>query len=739
MIRRYPFIFSVLMLIAILQGFSTSSLASPSPRKKVAVVLSGGGAKGAAHIGALKVIEEAGIPVDIVVGTSMGAIVGGLYSIGYTSFQLDSMVRKQDWAFLLTDKVDQRSKSVARREFSDKFPFSIPLTRKKPQLSGFIRGENINTLFAELTVGYHGFLDFNQLPRRYACVATNMETGSEYVFHSGNLAVAMRASMAIPGIFTPVYVDSLVLADGGLCNNYPADVAKQMGADIIIGISVHQNLRNAENLVNMNNILLQVVDLACRNKLEDNALLTDLFVHVNAEPYTTASFNSEAIDSLISKGETSMRKHWQELLNIKKLIGNECDAPQIPPFNSLYDQRDVYLQKIHINLKDASKVKKLIKRCKLQENAMNSLSQIQNAIAILREEYSFSDVRYELKPQTIGYDLELLVNTAKDTHLNLGARYDSQEHASLLLGLAFKFNTDIPSAVGITARLGERFLGRIDYTLTPTLFKHFNFAYTFYDNDFNVHKKGDRMYNCVYRQHQFEFKYSNLWWRNLQYDVGLRFDAFSKPEVLYSSEFITFPAGNSSKFVNYFLHLKYSSLDKTYYPTHGLHFEADYTLYTDNFYQRRGHTPFSAFSATCQAVIPITPKFSILPFGNARFLIGRDVAPYYENYFGGVVNSRLFEQQVAFPGIYNLELGARALWMGGLEFRKRITGQHYLTLDACIGGLHNKVEDIFHDSIIYGTSIGYGWNSAIGPIQLKCGYSNHTESFKGYLNVGYYF
>ena len=173
----------VLLLLA--ASLSSPLYASIDGRKRVAVVLSGGGAKGAAHIGALKVIEEAGIPVDIVVGTSMGSIVGGLYAIGYTSAQLENMMKQQDWNFLLTDKVSQSGQSLIRRESSDRYSFSIPLLKKHPKVSGLIRGENINTLFSELTVGYHDIQDFNRLPRKFACVATNMETGEEYVFHSG--------------------------------------------------------------------------------------------------------------------------------------------------------------------------------------------------------------------------------------------------------------------------------------------------------------------------------------------------------------------------------------------------------------------------------------------------------------------------------------------------------------------------------------------------------------------------
>ena len=234
------------LTIALLLSFTVSPTDAhtyPS-RKKVGLVLSGGGAKGMAHIGAIKVIEEAGIPIDYVVGTSMGSIIGGLYAIGYTPEQLDSMVRVQDWMFLLSDQIQRKDMNLMEREADEKYVISVPFSKKaiKDVTGGLIKGQNIDNLFSELTLGYHDSLSFNKLPIPFACVAENLVKGQEYVFHDGVLSTAMRASMAIPGVFTPVRLDSMVLVDGGVVNNYPVNVAKQMGADIIIGVDVQSEL-----------------------------------------------------------------------------------------------------------------------------------------------------------------------------------------------------------------------------------------------------------------------------------------------------------------------------------------------------------------------------------------------------------------------------------------------------------------------------------------------------------------
>ena len=188
----------LLMVLLILTAQMTMAQDSlPQQRKKVAVVLSGGGAKGMAHIGALKVIEKAGIPIDYIVGTSMESIVGGLYSIGYDSHKLDSMVRCQDWSFLLTDKINRKNQNFEGRENQDTYFISMPLRKKKGQelAGGLIQGQNLANLFSKLTVGYHDSINFSTLPIPFACVATNLINNTEIDLHSGWLSTAMRASM----------------------------------------------------------------------------------------------------------------------------------------------------------------------------------------------------------------------------------------------------------------------------------------------------------------------------------------------------------------------------------------------------------------------------------------------------------------------------------------------------------------------------------------------------------------
>ena len=298
---------TLVLLTCLIFPFSLHS--QEQQRKKVGVVLSGGGAKGMAHIKALKVIEEAGIPIDYIAGTSMGAIVGGLYAIGYTPEQLDSMVRKQNWTFLLSDRVKRSSMSLTDRERSERFIVSIPFTKtpKDAASGGIVKGQNLANLFSDLTMGYHDSINFNKLPIPFACVAANVVNGEPIVFHDGILSTAMRASMAIPGVFTPVRKDSMVLVDGGIVNNYPADVVKAMGADIIIGVDLGtSDLKQLERINTPWDIVGQIVALHGYEKYGPNKEQTDLLFRPNTDPYNSASFGETALDTLIDRGPQAM-------------------------------------------------------------------------------------------------------------------------------------------------------------------------------------------------------------------------------------------------------------------------------------------------------------------------------------------------------------------------------------------------------------------------------------------------
>ena len=734
-------IFSTLVLsIGLLLPFS---LHSQEQRKKVGVVLSGGGAKGMAHIKALKVIEEAGIPIDYIAGTSIGAIVGGLYAIGYTPEQLDSMVRKQDWTFLLSDRIKRSAMSLTDRERSEKYTVSIPFTKtpKDAATGGIMKGQNLANLFSVLTVGYHDSIDFNKLPIPFACVAANVVNGEQIVFHDGILSTAMRASMAIPGVFTPVRQDSMVLVDGGIVNNYPADVVKAMGADIIIGVDVQNALKKADKLNSVPDILGQIVDITCQSNHEKNVDLTDTYIRVNVDGYSSASFTPAAIDTLMRRGEEAAKDQWSSLLALKKKIGiaEDYTPKQHGPYSSLSNARTVYVTDISFSGVEVDDKKWLMKKCKLEENSDISTQQIEQALYQLRGSQSYSSASYTLKETPEGYHLNFLLQEKYERRINLGIRFDSEEIASLLVNATADLKTRIPSRLALTGRLGKRYAARIDYTLEPMQQRNFNFSYMFQYNDINIYEEGDRAYNTTYKYHLAEFGFSDVWYKNFRFGLGLRFEYYKYKDFLFKKPEISDLKVESEHFLSYFAQVQYNTYDKGRFPSKGSDFRAAYSLYTDNMAQYNEHAPFSALNASWASVIPVTRRFAVIPSIYGRILIGRDFPYPLQNAIGGDVPGFYIPQQLPFAGVTNLELMDNTVMIASIKFRQRMGAIHYLTLTGNYGLTDSNFFDILKGKQLFGISAGYGMDSIFGPLEISLGYSNQTDKGSCFVNLGYYF
>ena len=261
-------IICVALFSLISSGVFAQESATIKERPKVGLVLSGGGAKGAAHIGVLKYIEEAGIPIDYIAGTSMGSIVGGMYALGYSSDEILDIISDLDWGRMISNEVERRKISFNRKLESVSqsliVPFSINTNEEELQSrsfrnslpNGIVSGDNLINLFNSLAVGYSDSLSFNDLPTPFMCIATNLINGEADILNKGVFTKSLRASMAIPVLFDPVEIENTPYVDGGLVCNFPAEQCRAMGADYIIGVSMSPGLE--DNPDNLSSILSQV-------------------------------------------------------------------------------------------------------------------------------------------------------------------------------------------------------------------------------------------------------------------------------------------------------------------------------------------------------------------------------------------------------------------------------------------------------------------------------------------------
>ncbi len=731
------------MLLSTLHTYPLSLSVEEGARKKVAVVLSGGGAKGMAHIGVLKVLEKAGIPIDIITGTSMGSIIGGLYSIGYNANALDSMVRVQDWAYVISDREDLRSQSLDDRKKQYTYAYSTGLTigQHDKNAGGFIKGKNLAELFQQLCTGYNDSLDFTTgLRIPFACVATNIVDNSEVDFYSGRLPQAMRASMAIPVAFSPVRIGDMVLVDGGLKNNYPADLARQLGADIIIGVTVQGAPKVAEDIGGTMSILSQIIDVNCKNKLDENLRLTDLHLQVDTKGYGSASFSQAAIDTLIRRGEELAMSHWDDILALKQRIGVGKDFKPETPYPI---RPQVMTEKQRVTAFTFENMTPQAERFLKQKFNLSKTDSIDAKLAqqlttCMRVDLFYQTAECHLVPDGDGVRAILSAGNRKSVQLHAGARYDTEEYAAVQLGLDIPLKTAIPMSTDLVLRLGKRLMARGEFTIHPRSIIRPTISYAFHRNDVDIYFNGDRDYNIRYNQFQAELVPISHDLRHFNIQYGLRWDYMHYRNKLGSETSIQTTLKNEH-FYSYHARINYNSEDNWYFPTRGSRFKAEYSYMTDDFVQLDDKPGMSEVNANWRTSLTFGHRFTLQPMVYGRLLFGTVIPPAFGNTIGGDWFGHYVEQQMPFAGIGNMEYVGHQFVAAQLQAQERIGGNSYVLLRVAGAQQADHLRNLLDHSTLIGGQIAYYYNTIVGPVGANVGYSNRTKKPYFYLNLGYEF
>ena len=675
-----------ILLLVLIAGSGEKAAAQDGGRKKVAVVLSGGGAKGVAHVRALKVIEEAGIPVDIVVGTSMGSIVGGLYAAGYTADQIDSIVQQQDWQSLLTDKTDRKDISLEEKQNSERYMLSLRFEKTPFEVveGGLLKGNKIGRLFSELTADLLDSIDFRLLPIPFACVATDIVRGEEVDMHSGVLAECMRTSMAIPGVFSPIRRDSMVLVDGGLVNNYPVDVARRMGADIVIGVDVTSPSREYGKLRSASTVLLQVLDMACANKLEENRANTDVHIRVDVTGYTSASFTSQAIDTLLRRGEKAAREKWDELQALKPRIGIAEDY--VP-----------------------ATVSRRPKHVEIDEDNFEPLPTI------------YSERR-------------------QNSFVGIGARFDNEELATLLVGGAYELSYRRRLRIGLEARLGKRLQTMVFASIMPWRNWKLGLYYNYVLNDTKLYNESQNVADLNYHKHTLSLALSRSW-RQLRIAFGPRYCYVHYDDLLTREDWARLAQNRENEgLLSYFFQMQYDNQDSRVLPKRGMKWGVQYNYHTNNGYNFQGHGGVNSVEGYWNIALPLSAKTILTPFVSGRFVQSNNTYFCLSNFIGGIgTYGHYMPQQQSFAGVNFVQTAANELLIGGVSIRQYLTDNSYVFGMGNYGFTGNAFHDFIDSKNMLGFAIGGGYKTPVGPIELNINWSNVTQSLGAFFNIGYMF
>ncbi|MBD3224797.1 MAG: BamA/TamA family outer membrane protein [Caldithrix sp.] len=393
-IKNYCIVFLLLILVFPADAQDTTNAIQSRP--KIGLVLTGGGARGFAHIGILKMLDSLNIPIDYIAGTSMGGIAGGLYAIGYSGIEIEKIARQANWDEIFSDQPAREVLPYLQKRNEGLFKLELGLKGVTPQPpSSLISGQKISLFISGLTIGYEQVEDFNQLPIPFRCVAVDLVTGNEVVLKRGSLAKALRATMSIPSVFSPVKWGDSLLVDGGIANNIPTDVVRRMGADYVITVDVGEPIRKRDQINNIIDIIDQTFNIMVAPGRERNLQLSDLTITPELKGYAPSDFEQEKIDQIIRRGEIAARNNLQECIRLKEKYNlNRTDIGV--PISLL--NRNPVVYGISITGNSVMPFKTIYEMCDIRPGDRFHFSQFEERMADLRLTGPFHSLNYKVRP-----------------------------------------------------------------------------------------------------------------------------------------------------------------------------------------------------------------------------------------------------------------------------------------------------------------------------------------------------
>ena len=752
----------------------TKTIKVDPPRPKVGVVLCGGGAKGAVHIGVLKYIEEMGIPVDYVAGTSMGSILGGLYAMGYSPEELTQLISQMDWSAYIGNKIDRSTMSEEVRIRDNTTIINLPFglrnlfdqdTNSKliEQLpSAYVNNSSLINLFNDLCIGYQEDMDFNDMPIPFACVATDLVTGQEVVLRHGNMPTAMRASMAIPGVFAPVPMGDMLLVDGGLVNNFPADVLREMGADIIIGVEVtSEKTVSRDELKSLPQVLARLVTNSTSSKRKENRELCNIRIVPDISGFGMLSFTPTAIDTLVKRGYKMATQYHDQFMTIKEALDQASPGPikkelHAPKAKNLAVD-SILVSSIEINGVPDRQSRWLIRKGELKPGMKYVQNDIEQAISIYRGTGCFDDITYNVKENdslhsgnknqlSESYGLTINLKPAHPHVLGVGMRYDTEDGAALLLDLGLNEKKFGGSKLSLSAKLSYNPKIDITYTLSRSSLANFNLSYDYRNEHFAIIMgNSNNKLNQHYQQHKLSGYISQFHLLDFSTAVGVSYTSirFDRSSMDNDNLFDT-TVFKANQHVEPFVTVKYDNLDDANFARQGFYAR----LATHVFIEPKSEATVP-FDISYTFIAPITPndgKFTIIPQVYGRYLYHGSIYFNLNSVCGNEIPGRHFEEQMPFIGINQIESLSNNSTILRCDLRYNFFKKHYLTatyntlfewdlIKPYFGMQKGDALYPFH----HGVGLKYSYNSMLGPISLTGQWSTITKSFSGYFSIGYTF
>lgn len=735
----------ILLLLSLLSQAQPPTL---SARPKIGVTLSGGGAKGLAHIGILKAIDSAGLNVDYITGTSMGSIIGSLYAVGYSADSIEKIASVIDWDLLLSNQSSLRSIFMEEKDEYSKYIIELPWVNHRFRLpSGVLQGQELWLKFSELFFPVYNKKDFANFSIPFRCIGTDVGTGEAVVMHQGEIITAIRSSMAIPSVFTAVEFNGKKLIDGGLVRNFPVKDVKEMGADFVIGSNVATGLMPSEKVRNALQILLQV---AFFREAEDNkkeVAQCDIYVPFNMEKFTMGSFSDSK--ELMELGIEEGRRLYPRFKRLADSL-NALYGPLPPKVNRLPQVHGVVISSHEVHGVDRTSAEFFIHTMNFELNQFYTARKLANMVRQAYGTRYYSRVTYSLVPQADGTSKIIFdVTEYPLTFAKLGLHYNRFTGVGLIANITARNFFTPNSRSLVSVNIGETFRIRGEHLQYLGRLKNVAVILeTQYDN-FDIGTYTESKQNGLYNLNFFKFG-SKLQFsakRSFTVGAGGRFEWVKyDPKISSETEF-----KGSKKFFTPFAYLSHNSLDKTIFPKRGikLDVEAGWVAPQNSrirFYENGVQIPpdlipvsdksFYRSTVNLESYTPVAKRTTALLSVQAGANFNYPDNVLNEFVIGGLVKT--FRNQITFAGLpegAEYATSTAALQAG---IRYQVFNNTYLTGKANVL-FNNFVESssfFLTRDFFSGYALTFSYNFALGPLEISAMYCDQTRKIQSYVNLG---
>ena len=782
------------LLLAVCTASANNNNTEQRTRPKVGLVLSGGGAKGAAHIGVIKYLEEAGIPIDYIAGTSMGSIVGGMYAIGYSSSEILEIISQVDWNRLISNEVDRRNISYAQKSDKGTLALSIPFSMKtnnKENLqtktfrnslpSGIVSGDNLINLFNSLTVGYSEPISFNDLPTPFICIATNMMNGEGEALNKGVFTKALRASMAIPVLFDPVKIDNALYADGGLVTNFPAEQCRAMGADYIIGVSMSGGLEsNPDNLTSILSQVKQLKEIITDKDIDKYHEKCDIFINPDLKGVTMLSFDAESVARVTQSGYEAALAQEENFVALKEKLEGEFDDASTDKSNkkkaiNILNNR-VKISKIEFLgiSKDIERWMHRASKGRIGEDVCKD--EIDNLVSIYYGTGNYDSITYAFHDDetTPGSYILRMKFVEKPAHsFGFGFRFDTRDWLSVLLHLGLNDNRMSGLKAKLDAKLGSNQWLNLNLSYGHMLYPRINLGYTFRNSEIDVYDMDKLEMNTKFLQHKIKLFLSENYSRTISMGVGLEAEFLTPRKVMYSLYDVIDKDHKSVNTLGIYGYFKFDNLNKHRFPTRGVKGSINVN-WKDAIFDKKGIRAlqlgslmfgFESYAPILENRLVLVPQlYGSFLFGkgsrngqteawNAMFNGPVPCYPHLNNIVGGAEMGRNIDHQLPFIGVNKISFAFNNLAIARADIRVRVHKNHYLTAMFNYGRSAIDIKNFFKDSEVpkweslynynasnwWGAGIRYSLDTKVGPLNFDVTSSNISRNVNLYFSFGHYF